>query len=359
MFKKKLGFLLGVMVLLSFAGYLVCLAAGSNKQLNKNDEFLLVTSFYPMYVLAENLTAGVEDVTVSNLTENQTGCLHDYQLFPEDMILLSRADAFLINGAGMELFMEKVIKSNSELPVIEASHGIPLLEGMEHHHHEEEEISYDSEHEHDWEEAEHYEYDDNDSAETEYAEAQEADDYDEHSHSANGHVWMDVIRYREQANVAARELQVLFPAYATEIKESYEQYEEKLATLSEEVQLLREEVKGQNVVIFHDAFAYLADSLSMHVIGVVALDEETVPSAGEIAELIEEIKYHGGAWILIEEAYASHAEKIVAETGARVLYLNPLVTGDGEKNSYLVGMRENIKVIREAVYGEALEGTTE
>ena len=127
MFKKKLGFLVGVMVLLSLTGWLVCLLAGNGKKVNTDGEFLLVTSFYPMYVLAENLTAEAEDVTVSNLTENQTGCLHEYQLFPEDMKLLTRADAFLINGAGMELFMDNVLEATPKLPVREASHGIMLL----------------------------------------------------------------------------------------------------------------------------------------------------------------------------------------------------------------------------------------
>ena len=48
MFKKKLGFLLGVMVFLSFAGYLVCLTAGSNRQLNKEKEVLgFYLSSYP------------------------------------------------------------------------------------------------------------------------------------------------------------------------------------------------------------------------------------------------------------------------------------------------------------------------
>ena len=111
MFKKKLGFLLGVMVLLSLAGYLVCRFAGNGKQLNNDDKFLLVTSFYPMYILAENLTEGMEGVEVLNLTQNQTGCLHDYQLTSRDMKLLAKADAFLINGAGMELFMEKVLEN--------------------------------------------------------------------------------------------------------------------------------------------------------------------------------------------------------------------------------------------------------
>ena len=133
MFKKKLGFLLGVMLMLSVAGYAICSLAGS-KQVKSEEEFLLVTSFYPMYVLAENLTNGVEGVTVANLTENQTGCLHDYQLTSGDMKLLSSADAFLINGAGMELFLDKVIVQKATLPVIEASHGIALLEGVAHEH---------------------------------------------------------------------------------------------------------------------------------------------------------------------------------------------------------------------------------
>ena len=328
MFKKKLGFLLGVMVLLSFAGYLVCLAAGSNKQLNKNEEFLLVTSFYPMYVLAENLTAGVEDVTVFNLTENQTGCLHDYQLFPEDMILLSRADAFLVNGAGMELFMEKVIKSNTELPVIEASHGISLLEGNAHTHGEEDE------HEH----------------ESDLKENHDADDHDTHAHSVNGHVWMDVERHRAQLVTVANELDMLLSgeqAYA--FSKAASAYDDKLEVLSAEVADLAKYTKGIPVVIFHEAFAYLAESLGMEVLMAFSLDENNLPSPGEIAEVIEEINYHGAALLLIEEMHASYADKILAGTEAQVVYIDPLTTGDGAADSYLTGMRENLSAIRQRI----------
>ena len=61
-----------------------------------------------MYVLAENLTEGIDGIQVTNLTENQTGCLHDYQLTTSDMKLIDEADAFIINGAGLETFLEKV-----------------------------------------------------------------------------------------------------------------------------------------------------------------------------------------------------------------------------------------------------------
>ena len=76
-----------------------------------------------MYVLAENLTEGVSGIEVSNLTENQTGCLHDYQLTSRDMKLLSRADVFLVNGAGMELFMENgIICDNLHAPYLNINH---------------------------------------------------------------------------------------------------------------------------------------------------------------------------------------------------------------------------------------------
>lgn len=305
--------------MLSLAGYLVCLAAGSSKQSNNKEEFLLVTSFYPMYVLAENLTAGVEGVTVANLTENQTGCLHDYQLTSRDMKLLSRADAFLINGAGMELFMEKVLENNGTLSVIEASHGIALLEGTEHNHdhgaHEEEE------------------------------ETSHGEEHDGHSHIQNGHVWMDVDRYRKQIVTVKEELQQILPEQKEALEAAASAYDAKLQTLTDYVEELRPYTEGAHAVIFHEAFAYLAESLGMEVLAALSLDEETVPSAGEIAEVIEEINYHGGAYIFIEREHAAYADKILKETPASAFYLNPLTMGDGEEDSYYEDMMKNLDTL--------------
>ena len=63
----------------------------------------VVTSFYPIYLFALNLTQGIDGITIRNLAAPNTGCLHDYQLSTGDMKVLNKADVFLINGAGMEL----------------------------------------------------------------------------------------------------------------------------------------------------------------------------------------------------------------------------------------------------------------
>jgi zinc transport system substrate-binding protein len=69
----------------------------------------IVTSFYPVYIATINVTRDIPGVTVKNMTKPQTGCLHDYSLRPEDLKTLEKADVFVINGAGMEAFLDDVI----------------------------------------------------------------------------------------------------------------------------------------------------------------------------------------------------------------------------------------------------------
>ena len=94
----------------------------------------MVTSFYPVYIMALNITEGIDGVSVDNMAGQQTGCLHDYQLQNRDMQNLETADAFVINGAGMESFLSKVLEQLPELPVVDSSEGISLLYEEGHSH---------------------------------------------------------------------------------------------------------------------------------------------------------------------------------------------------------------------------------
>ena len=111
-------------------------------------DYQIVTSFYPMYLFTRNLTEGISGVTVVNMTAQNAGCLHDYQLLSKDMKALGAADAFVINGAGMEGFLEKVIEQLPSLPVITASEGIEILCENAEHEHEEEQAHGHAGHEH-------------------------------------------------------------------------------------------------------------------------------------------------------------------------------------------------------------------
>lgn len=89
--KKRNGFALLMMILtLLFSG---CAAQTDGQK-------VIVTSFYPMYILTQNVAAGIDGVTVQNMAEQNVGCLHDYQLQTRDMVTLEGADALVINGGG-------------------------------------------------------------------------------------------------------------------------------------------------------------------------------------------------------------------------------------------------------------------
>ena len=65
-----------------------------------------------------------DGITIRNLAAPNTGCLHDYQLSTGDMKVLNKADVFLINGAGMESYLTRVMDTFPKLPVVDASTGI-------------------------------------------------------------------------------------------------------------------------------------------------------------------------------------------------------------------------------------------
>ena len=82
------------------------LCACTDKNVKKEGKLNVVTSFYPMYIATANIVDGVSDINLKNLTSQTTGCLHDYQITTQDMIKLSDADVLVINGGGMENFID-------------------------------------------------------------------------------------------------------------------------------------------------------------------------------------------------------------------------------------------------------------
>lgn len=96
----------------------------SNEQSSNSNNFKIVTSFYPMYIIAENLTQNAQNIELSNMAEVNGGCLHDYTLSTNDVKKFENADVFIENGVGIENFTEKLLQVYSNLKVIDSSTGI-------------------------------------------------------------------------------------------------------------------------------------------------------------------------------------------------------------------------------------------
>jgi zinc transport system substrate-binding protein len=252
-------------------------------------------------------------VRLENLSEPQTGCLHDFQLTPEDMRLLAGADVFVINGGGIETFMADVAAAYPGLAVVDACEDIELLESADLHDH---------------------------------GEADEVSD-------KNAHAWMSISAYRTQVNTIAGALMMYDPEHAAEYRANLECYEEKLADLQAGQAELASRLDGEPVILFHEAYAYVADELGLSNCYLLNLDEESAVSAGEVASVIEEIGEHGVRLILAEELYGSDMGALVSsECDVQVLYLDTLNRGDYDADSYIDGMRSNLALLRAWTEGE-------
>ena len=274
---------------------------------------VIVASFYPMYVFAQNVAKGIPGVKVVSMTSESVGCLHDYQLQTRDMVMLEEAAALVINGGGMEQFMDKVIAMRSDLPVINASEGIEMRCSNEEHDH--------GGHDHD------------------------------HAHEAlNAHVWLDVELAMAQVQNIADGLAAADSENAQAYQQNAEAYIARLQALDGELARQLEPYAGSEIITFHEAFTYFADAYGLHVAGVIAQDAGEEPSTREIAKTCDLVLDLGVKALFVEPQYPTKsADTIARETGASVWTLDPVVSGDGSMESYESIMRENARVLTEAL----------
>ncbi len=242
------------------------------------DGILVVTSFYPVQLLAESVAEGVEGVEVVNLTENHGGCLHDYTITTRDMRLLSEAEVLLVNGGGMELFLEKVAKEHAGLVIADTTAGYDFLEGVAHNH------SHDEE--------------------PEGAHGHEEHREEEHDHAVNAHVWMDIDGYLYQLSKVEAAFAAADPVHETLYHENAERCREELLALKESFLQAKEQLSGRETVVFHEGFVYLLRMLGIDTAHCIAMDGDTQIASGEAAEVVEECNLHGIDRMFAEEEYA-------------------------------------------------------
>ncbi len=260
----------------------------------------IVTSFYPMYVSALNVAKDIPGVQVINMTKPQTGCLHDYQMTPEDLKTLEKADVFVVNGAGMEVFMDKVIKQYPKLKIVEASKGIELIK----------------------------------------------DDKGEE----NPHVWVSVSDNILQVKNIAEQLAAVDTANAAQYRANADTYIKKLEGIKAKMHSSLDSLKNKNIITFHEAFPYFAKEFNLNIVSIIEREPGTSPSPTELEETMKTVKSSNVKALFTEPQYpAKAADAIARETGARVYVLDPVVTGDASTDSYLKIMEQNLKILQEAL----------
>ena len=278
----------------------LCSCAGTPKA----EGVSVVTTFYPLYIFTRNLTDGIGGITVTNMTAQNTGCLHDYRLLTKDVKLLSDADLLVLCGAGMETFLDELLAQLPELRTADSSEGVSFLfEGAA---------------------------------------------LSAHTAAVNAHIWMSVQNAVIEVNNICAALKNLCPRYADRLESNRTAYVARLEALYTQLKAQAAVFEGAPVVTFHEAFDYMAKEMAFTVAAAVESDEGGEPSAKKLAALSDVVKQDNIRVLFIEPGYTGSAADVLArETGAQICVLNPVTSGDGSLFSYEDIMRQNIRTIAE------------
>ncbi len=295
--KLKIVLLVIILALVLFAS-IVIYKNITQKPEEENDNFKIVTTFYPIYIMTENITEGATNIELVNMTDTNVGCLHDYTLSTSDMKKIEKADIIIQNGLGLENFMNKILTTYSDIKIIDSSANIT--------------------------------------------------DKVEENGEINAHIWTSIANYISQVEEITNKLSIANPENASIYVANKEKYIKKLKELQKEYTEQLENLQSKKAICLNEAIPYLAKEIGLEIISAETDHEESSLSAETMKNLINQMKQENITAILVDsEDNIQSAQTLANETGAKIYQLKSGLTGSMDKDAYLQAMEENLKQLKE------------
>ena len=241
------------------------------------------------------------------------GDAHAYEPSPADAKALSAADLVVVNGLGLEGWMDRLIQASGyHGPIVVASQGVKPR------------------------------YIDEDG-----------------KTATDPHAWQDLENgHRYVVNIEAALAQA-DPAHAADYQGTAKTY---LAAIDAMDTYVRTEIADvpagrRKVVSSHDAFGYFGAAYGVEFVAPQGISEDAEPSAADMKKLIDQIRSEHIKVLFFENALSPRlVEQIGRETDAAVggtLYADALSPPDGPAPTYLDMFRHNLPLLKAAMLGKA------
>jgi len=266
----------------------------------------VVATFSILADLARDV--GGDRVEVISLV-GPNGDPHVYQPSPEDAKNLNAARLILVNGLGLEGWLDRLIKaSGAKAPIIVATKGIAPRK-ME----EDGKIGLDP------------------------------------------HAWQSIPNAEIYVANIRDALIAVDPAGADAYRANAAACLATLADLDKEVRAALAKIPAQRreIITTHDAFGYFGEAYDFKFIAPEGVSTETEASARDVAKIIRQIKAEKIPAVFLENVTDPRmAKRIAEESGATIggaLYSDALSPPDGPAANYVDMMRNNIKQLTAAL----------
>jgi zinc/manganese transport system substrate-binding protein len=268
----------------------------------------LVASFSVLADFCRNV--GGERVAATSLV-GPNGDAHVYQPSPADGKKLAAAKLVVVNGLGLEGWIDRLIKASaSKAPVVVATKGITPLQMVE-----------------------------------------------DGRRTLDPHAWQSVAYAKIYvANIEAG-LAAADPDGAATYAATASAYRDKLDALESDVKKAVAAIPAERrrIITTHDAFGYFGAAYGFEFIAPQGVSTEAEPSARDVAKIIRQIKAEKIPAVFLENvADPRMIERIAKESGAVVggaLYSDALSAPNGPATTYLDMVRHNVKQLSAALAG--------
>lgn len=288
-----------IYVLIIVFAVLIALVIGTiflgGDDIKKDNTFNIVTTFYPVELIVQNLIKDTTNVESVNISAASGGCVHDYEMTPNDMKTFENADLIVINGQGMEHFIDKVTV-NTE--ILDSSKNITNKE-------------------------------------------------------ISSHIWMDIDNYISQVQVIGDTLCKADEKNKDVYTKNMNEYIQKINGIKEKFNIQTD----KKVMIMHDAFKYYGNIGMFDIEAEFFAGHEGNYSANDLKTVISNMNNMDIQILLVDnETYDKNralVDTIVNETNAHVYVLDLIVDVNENLDTYVRFMEQNLEVIKEAVgYGK-------
>jgi zinc transport system substrate-binding protein len=167
----------------------------------------------------------------------------------------------------------------------------------------------------------------------------------------NPHFWLDPLIAKAMGTLVARTLCAVDTAGCAHYEAGAREFLAKVDSLHSIFKMRLEESGLRGFVASHPAWSYFARRYGLKEYSTIEISHEQEPSARHIAGVVRSIRTNGIRFILAEEfSNLDLARAIAAETGARIIVLDPLGGDDkAGRDSYLGLIDYNISVIAASV----------
>ncbi len=285
---------------------------GGGTEARAEKKVRVITSFTIIGDMIKNVGGNRVEVTA---LVGPNGDAHVYEPTPADARAVSEADLVVVNGLGLEGWMDRLIHTSGyKGPVVVASQGIKPREMTE----EEEE---------------------------------EHEPGARHEPKIDPHAWQNLANGQTYVENIAQALSTVDPKGAPLYKANADAYKAKLGELDKWVKTEFSSIPKpkRRMITSHDAFGYLGAAYGVTILSPMGVSTESEPSAGGVAKLIKQIRQEKITAVFIENVSDPRlVEQIGKESGVTLggeLYSDALSKPEGPAPTYIDMFKNNIPKI--------------